>query len=82
MCYLKVLDNPKDEVSLLRIINSPPRGIGAKTVENLLNQAVRKGTSVWAEMDHLESTGRVTESARQGVDRLKKLSDVAHGGTS
>ena len=40
MCYMRLVDNPKDDVSLLRIINEPKRGVGAKTVESI--QAVAK----------------------------------------
>ncbi|MCY2993177.1 MAG: UvrD-helicase domain-containing protein [Planctomycetota bacterium] len=47
LAYLKVLVSPQDEVSLLRIINLPPRGIGSKTVETLLQQAVAKGQNLW-----------------------------------
>ena len=46
LAYLKVLANPSDEVSLLRVLNTPPRGIGASTVETLLEQAVSAGAAV------------------------------------
>ena len=37
MSYLKVIQNPHDDISFERIINTPKRGIGQKTVEKLLN---------------------------------------------
>lgn len=36
IAYLRLIHNPKDQVSLSRVINMPPRGIGDKTVEKLL----------------------------------------------
>jgi len=47
LAYLKVFVHPTDEVSLLRIINTPARGIGNSTVEKLLARAVSQGTSLW-----------------------------------
>ncbi len=47
LSYLRVLANPSDEVSLLRIINCPPRGIGPTTVEHLLREAVSRGQPLW-----------------------------------
>ncbi len=49
VAYLRLIHNPADEVSLLRALNTPPRGIGAKTVDILLEAARRAGqtTGEW-----------------------------------
>jgi DNA helicase-2/ATP-dependent DNA helicase PcrA len=39
IAYLRLIHNPLDQVSLLRVINTPPRGIGAKTIDLLLKTA-------------------------------------------
>lgn len=45
--YLKLIYNFKDDVSLMRIINSPKRGIGEKTVENLRISALENSLSIY-----------------------------------
>lgn len=46
IAYLRILANSHDELSLVRIINLPPRGIGEKTLEKLRLFALQKGVSV------------------------------------
>jgi DNA helicase II / ATP-dependent DNA helicase PcrA len=45
--YLKVIQNPDDSISLLRIINTPSRGIGKTTSETLERVALETGLSLW-----------------------------------
>ena len=47
LCYLRLINNHDDDVSLLRVINTPKRGIGDKTIENLTNLATEKGISLF-----------------------------------
>jgi DNA helicase-2/ATP-dependent DNA helicase PcrA len=46
--YLKVIQNPDDSISLLRVINTPARGIGKGTIETLERLALETGLSLWA----------------------------------
>ncbi|MBZ5658497.1 MAG: UvrD-helicase domain-containing protein [Acidobacteriia bacterium] len=45
--YLKVIQNPDDSVSLLRVINTPARGIGKTTIETIEHLALETGLSLW-----------------------------------
>lgn len=47
LAYLKLIYNTKDDISLMRIINYPKRGIGAKTIENLSMDAVLNNSSMF-----------------------------------
>ena len=47
LCYLRLINNHDDDVSLLRVINTPKRGIGDKTIENITNIATEKGISLF-----------------------------------
>ena len=51
IAYLKLIYNSDDDVSLTRIINSPKRGIGAKTLEQLSTKASILGTSIYNIID-------------------------------
>jgi DNA helicase II / ATP-dependent DNA helicase PcrA len=60
IAYLRVIQNPADTVSLLRIINTPPRKIGAKTIEIIREYALKKGISFFEslmEADKIEDLG-------------------------
>jgi len=46
ICFLRLVANPSDEVSLLRVINIPPRGIGDKTILTLQTTAMQAGITV------------------------------------
>ncbi|MDD8027053.1 MAG: UvrD-helicase domain-containing protein [Acidobacteriota bacterium] len=48
LAYLRLLLNPADEVSLLRVVNRPARGIGDTTVERLVAQGRARGVGLWA----------------------------------
>lgn len=54
VCYLKVAINPGDSISMLRIVNTPPRGIGATTVEKVEQAALENNVSFW---DALQAAG-------------------------
>jgi DNA helicase-2/ATP-dependent DNA helicase PcrA len=48
--YLKVIQNPDDSISLLRVINTPARGIGKGTLDTLEQIALETGLSLWGAM--------------------------------
>ena len=51
LCYLRLINNTDDDVSLLRVINTPKRGIGEKTLDNLGNVANINGVSLFEAID-------------------------------
>ena len=70
LAYLKLIYNTKDDISLLRIINYPKRGIGSKTVDNLSMESVLNGTSIF---DTIKS-GKELEFKRQ-IEEMIDLSN-------
>ena len=47
LAYLRLIATPIDDGAFLRIVNFPPRGIGARTLETLADTARAQGTSLW-----------------------------------
>lgn len=70
LCYLRLINNYKDDVSLLRIINTPRRGIGEKTIENLINEASEKNISLYEAINK----GKEKEF-KNLIEELTKLSN-------
>jgi DNA helicase-2/ATP-dependent DNA helicase PcrA len=64
LAYLRVLVNPADEVALLRIINVPTRGIGASTIDRVLEVARRDKVSL---LEAVRQCGAETETAEEAL---------------
>jgi DNA helicase-2/ATP-dependent DNA helicase PcrA len=47
LAYLRLLTNPEDDGAFLRVVNFPTRGIGARSLEQLADNAARSGSSLW-----------------------------------
>jgi ATP-dependent DNA helicase UvrD/PcrA len=73
LAYLRVIDSPRDEVALLRIINNPPRGIGERTVQSLLKEAVSRGQPVWDVMTDRVAQPILPANAQEAIRRLAAL---------
>jgi len=58
LAYLRLIHNPTDSVSLARVINVPPRGIGSKTLGQLERAAQERAVSAWDVLQTLETTGK------------------------
>jgi DNA helicase-2/ATP-dependent DNA helicase PcrA len=75
VAYLRVLRNPRDNFSLMRIVNQPPRGIGKSTLELLRDRAVQLGQPLW-DVLYLDDLG--TLPARSAT-ALRKFRDLIVG---
>ncbi|MEA2708540.1 MAG: ATP-dependent helicase UvrD/PcrA [Phycisphaerales bacterium] len=85
LAYLRVVANPMDEVSLTRIVNVPPRGIGDTTVKQMQAYAIANGMSLW---DAMERVGQITgistralNATKQFTEQVRQWRSLAMGGT-
>jgi DNA helicase-2/ATP-dependent DNA helicase PcrA len=78
--YLRVVANPDDDVNLLRIVNTPRRGIGKTTLEKLNAIARSRDASLRTAME-LARTGESLGS-ESGADSVEGASGLAFGGLS
>ncbi len=79
--YLKVMANPDDPVNLLRILNTPRRGLGKKALETITELAHRKGCSLWSAMNLLQAASEppLVGTAKEGVEDFVTLVEEYRG---
>src|SRR5580658_7163900 len=73
IAYLKALVSPQDSISLLRIINTPARGIGRTTVEQIEQYALQHELTIWTAIERMlaSCTGpEQAEAALAGFHRM------------
>jgi DNA helicase-2/ATP-dependent DNA helicase PcrA len=82
LAYLKTIENPTDETALLRIINTPPRGIGNATVKQLLSEAVNRGEPMWNVLRETAASGAGASGVAIGkfLTLIRELREIADRG--
>ena len=73
LCYLKTIDNARDDVAVKRIINVPRRGIGATTIDNVQTYADERGIGFYdalCEVDQIVSVQRAASKLKDFVTMI------------
>ncbi len=73
LAYLRTIAHPTDEVALRRIINTPPRGLGATTIGRLVEQSVREQRSVWETICDPAVQQKLSTTARSSLHGFCRL---------
>jgi DNA helicase II / ATP-dependent DNA helicase PcrA len=75
LAYLACIVNPEDDVSLLRIINTPARGIGAPTIELAIQESNQANTSVLDTLRSETFQSLLSQRASGGIRKFTELID-------
>jgi DNA helicase-2/ATP-dependent DNA helicase PcrA len=85
LAYLKVLLSPQDSISLLRIINTPARGIGKGTIEQIEQYALEHGMSLWNALPQMIAEkafpARAESAVKSFLSLIKQLSEAVQTST-
>lgn len=85
LAYLTMLINPDDDNNLIRIINEPSRGIGNKSLRDLVGQARKTGRSLWKVLENVENV-EVYKPAEKSVkafaSMINELRESLQSGTA
>ncbi|WP_414549544.1 DNA helicase PcrA [Anabaena sp. CCY 0017] len=73
IAYLRAIANPADTVSLLRVINTPRRGIGKATIESLVNASYELGTPLWEILSDETSVNTLAGRSAKAVNNFAKM---------
>ena len=70
LSYLNITLNPKDRISLLRVINTPPRGIGKVTVEALQNESQNPEKSILEVIEYVILENKLSPRALRSLNNF------------
>jgi DNA helicase-2/ATP-dependent DNA helicase PcrA len=75
LAYLRLVVNPRDDLSLRRVLNTPPRGIGGVTLERIDEYAVARNVPLLEVLRDVEHDQTLSQRARQSAAEFVHLID-------
>ncbi len=80
LAYMRLIANANDDTALLRVINFPARGIGARSLEQLQEGALQNGCSLWQAATNKVGNGKAGGKGIEGfVALIREMIDQAYG---
>src|SRR4051812_47370812 len=79
LSYLRLIENPNDDTSFLRVVNFPTRGIGSRTLELLQDSARSTGRSLYQSVGSVAGKGGTNLAAFTGL--VQRMQDATRGMT-
>ena len=76
IAYLRLAINPADEVSLMRIYKKPPRGIGEKSLGEILKHTINSSGSIYKGINNVELSTSRKKIVNQFVNMIKGIADL------
>ena len=73
LAFLKLVANPEDETSLMRVINTPPRAIGKTTIDRVVDFATENGISVHAAFERGDEIAGLSASALESYRAFRAV---------
>lgn len=73
IAYLRVIVNPEDSVSLMRIVNTPARKIGNKTLEHVQTFAAQQDISLFRAMERINEVTSLNDGKQKTIERFARL---------
>lgn len=77
LSYLRLVVNPADDAAFLRVVNVPPRGIGAKTLAKLREEGTNRGMPLLRTARGFKGTNRVQKGLADFVKMIDDLTDIS-----
>jgi DNA helicase II / ATP-dependent DNA helicase PcrA len=71
--YLRLIANPDSDVDLLRVLNEPPRGIGAGTAKRISEVAHQRRVSLWSALPFMAQAPELRPKERDQIGRFRTM---------
>ncbi len=79
LAYLRLMVNPQDGESFLRVVNYPPRGIGGTTVDHLREFSEKTGGTLYSTLSQLPVINGLTDRARKSLQQFSAFLEKYRG---